>query len=149
MINIRELRRLASQGIPDGGGIRSTVWKLLLGYLPADRGLWFTELAKKRCQYKNFKDELLMNPVSFVFPLSEIDVNPLCFLCLEMFRVLNLFMPSQSEITRRLEKSAVTDQDDPNSEGSGLLSRSEIPEGEHPLSLGQSSIWNKFFQVSC
>lgn len=86
-----ELRRLASQGIPDGAGVRSSVWKvfyllsvnspdvsieircllmscnlfqLLLGYLPSDRALWPSEVAKKRSQYKDFKDELLMNPVS-------------------------------------------------------------------------------------
>lgn len=40
--------------------------QLLLGYLPPDRSLWSTELAKKRSQYKHFKDELLMNPVSHV-----------------------------------------------------------------------------------
>lgn len=61
-INLRDLRKIASQGIPDGAGIRSTVWKLLLGYLPSDRGLWSSELTKKRSQYKHFKDELLMNP---------------------------------------------------------------------------------------
>jgi hypothetical protein len=38
--------------------------QLLLGYLPPDRGLWSSELAKKRSQYKQFKEELLMNPVS-------------------------------------------------------------------------------------
>ncbi|KAL5781401.1 hypothetical protein ACOSP7_006430 [Xanthoceras sorbifolium] len=113
VINMREIRRIASQGIPDGGGVRSTVWKLLLGYLPPDRSLWSSELAKKRSQYKHFKDELLMNP---------------------------------SEITRRLEKSAICDPDESKSESSGLLSRSEIPQGEHPLSLGKSSIWNQFFQ---
>lgn len=41
--------------------------QLLLGYLPPDRGLWSSELAKKRAQYKHFKDELLMNPVSHVY----------------------------------------------------------------------------------
>lgn len=112
VINVRELRRLASQGIPDGAGIRSTVWKLLLGYLPTDRGHWSSELAKKRSQYKHFKEELLMNP---------------------------------SEITRRLGKSTSPD-DEPKSEGSGMLSRSEITHGEHPLSLGKTSIWNQFFQ---
>lgn len=40
------------------------VLQLLLGYLPNDRGLWASELAKKRSQYKAFKDELLVNPVS-------------------------------------------------------------------------------------
>jgi hypothetical protein len=28
-----ELRRIASQGIPDGAGIRSTVWKVINLYL--------------------------------------------------------------------------------------------------------------------
>jgi hypothetical protein len=35
-----------------------------LGYLPPDRSLWSSELPKKRSQYKRFKEELLMNPVS-------------------------------------------------------------------------------------
>ncbi|GLT28857.1 hypothetical protein SLA2020_037610 [Shorea laevis] len=113
VINMMELRRIALQGIPDGAGIRSTVWKLLLGYLPPDRGQWSSELAKKRSQYKHFKEELLMNP---------------------------------SEITRRLEKSVGCEKDESKSESSGMLSRSEISHGEHPLSLGQSSIWNQFFK---
>lgn len=62
VINMGELRRLAAQGVPEGAGIRATVWKLLLGYLPCERSLWSTELSKKRSQYKNFKDDLLMNP---------------------------------------------------------------------------------------
>ncbi|CAN6580157.1 unnamed protein product [Malus baccata var. baccata] len=113
VINLHELRRISSQGIPDGAGIRSTVWKLLLGYLPPDRGLWSSELAKKRSQYKHFKDELLMNP---------------------------------SEITRKMDNGATCDKDELKCQSKGLLSRSEIPHGEHPLSLGKSSVWNQFFQ---
>lgn len=30
VVNLKEVRRLASQGIPDGAGIRSTVWKVIL-----------------------------------------------------------------------------------------------------------------------
>ncbi|XVF37981.1 hypothetical protein REPUB_Repub20aG0058200 [Reevesia pubescens] len=115
VVNLRELRKIASQGIPDGAGIRSTVWKLLLGYLPPDRAQWLPELAKKRSQYRHFKEELLMNP---------------------------------TEITRRLEKSVGCDNDESKAESSGLLSRSQITHGEHPLSLGKSSIWNQFFQES-
>ncbi|MCI04243.1 TBC1 domain family member 13, partial [Trifolium medium] len=52
-----------------GGCIVCYGWKcsdgsLLLGYLPPDRGIWSSELAKKRSQYKQFKEEILMNPVS-------------------------------------------------------------------------------------
>ncbi|XP_043705003.1 TBC1 domain family member 13-like [Telopea speciosissima] len=113
VINLRELRRLASHGIPAGAGIRHTVWKILLGYLPCDRSLWATELTKKRSQYKRFKEELLVNP---------------------------------SEITRKLDKSAGLENDESKCERRGLLPRSEIPHGEHPLSLGTTSIWNQFFQ---
>ncbi|XP_071719657.1 uncharacterized protein [Rutidosis leptorrhynchoides] len=109
IINIGELQRLASLGIPDGAGIRSTVWKLLLAYLPKDKANWPSELAKKRSEYKNFKEDLLKNP---------------------------------SEVTRKLEESTSSE----NGEGKGLLSRSEIPEDEHPLSLGKTSVWNQFFQ---
>ncbi|CAI9776117.1 unnamed protein product [Fraxinus pennsylvanica] len=112
IINMGELRRITSQGIPDGAGIRATVWKLLLGYLPPDRALWPSELAKKRSQYKHFKEELLMNP---------------------------------SNITRQMEKSSL-ENSEPDGEDKGFLSRSEITHGEHPLSLGKSSIWNQFFQ---
>ncbi|WOH13512.1 hypothetical protein DCAR_0833022 [Daucus carota subsp. sativus] len=113
VISLTELRRLASQGIPDGAGVRSAVWKLLLGYLPGDRALWPSELAKKRSQYKNFKDELLLNP---------------------------------SEIARNKGNSINLDPDETRKENKGLLSRSEISHDEHPLSLGTTSAWNKFFQ---
>jgi hypothetical protein len=39
------------------------------------------------------------------------------------------------------------ENDDAKSESRYVLSRSKITHGEHPLSLGKSSIWNKFFQV--
>ncbi|XP_022761893.1 TBC1 domain family member 13-like isoform X4 [Durio zibethinus] len=75
VVNMRELRRIASQGIPDGAGIRSTVWKLLLGYLPPDRGQWLCELPKKRSQYRHFKEELLMNPDSEIIEQIDRDVK--------------------------------------------------------------------------
>nr|KAJ0220300.1 hypothetical protein LSAT_V11C200066180 [Lactuca sativa] len=128
IINIGELRQLCLLGIPDAAGIRSTVWKLLLAYLPTDKGLWSSELAKKRAQYKQFKENLLMNPTSFSM-------------------ILNVSVASQSEITRTFEVSASLKNGD-LSEGKGLLERSKIPHGEHPLSLGKTSIWNQFFQDS-
>ncbi|KAF5768270.1 putative Rab-GTPase-TBC domain-containing protein [Helianthus annuus] len=115
IINLGELRQLASLGIPDAAGIRSTTWKLLLGYLPIDKRMWSSELSKKRSQYKHFKEDLLMNP---------------------------------SEITRKLEDSTSPKNGDQIIVGKGLLARSKIPHGEHPLSLGKTSIWNQYFQDS-
>ncbi|WZZ53261.1 hypothetical protein YC2023_053368 [Brassica napus] len=53
VINMKELRSLALQSLPDSPGIRSTVWKLLLGYLPPERSLWSTELKQKRSHNGN------------------------------------------------------------------------------------------------
>ncbi|KAF6166412.1 hypothetical protein GIB67_034963 [Kingdonia uniflora] len=62
------------------------------------------------------------------------------------FGFLNVSVASQSEITRKLEKTAILENRGSRCEGSGFLPRSEIPQGEHPLSLGKASIWNQFFQ---
>lgn len=113
VINLGELRRLALQGIPDGAGIRSIVWKLLLGYLPNDRAFWAEELDRKRSQYKAFKEEFLLNP---------------------------------SEITRRQDESAGVHGEALDLEDKGFLARADISHGEHPLSLGKTSVWNQFFQ---
>ncbi|RXH78991.1 hypothetical protein DVH24_034198 [Malus domestica] len=205
VINLRELRRISSQGIPDGAGIRSTVWKLLLGYLPPDRGLWLSELAKKRSQYKHFKDELLMNPhphlryTHFVYVLmlhrptfcaiqhrrpycrpikfslelqwhTTVTQHAGCTLPLHPSRLYSIYSIGYvhgveefslivkglhkyigsnsplSEITRKMDNCTTCDNDELKCQGKGLLSRSEIPHGEHPLSLGKSSVWNQFFQ---
>ncbi|CAM0884230.1 unnamed protein product [Alopecurus aequalis] len=75
VIDLDELRMLAAQGVPDGAGVRSTVWKLLLGYLPNDRALWEQELAKKRSQYEAFQDEFLSNTYSEMTEQVDRDVK--------------------------------------------------------------------------
>ncbi|KAI5054886.1 hypothetical protein GOP47_0030031 [Adiantum capillus-veneris] len=62
LIQIAELQRLASEGIPDSGSIRAITWKLLLRYLPKSRDDWGIELDKKRAEYASFKEELLVTP---------------------------------------------------------------------------------------
>ncbi|KAF3337235.1 TBC1 domain family member 13-like isoform X1 [Carex littledalei] len=66
VVDLDELRKLASEGIPDVAGIRSTVWKLLLGYLPMDRHSWREELEKRRAQYMAFKNEFLLENMTEV-----------------------------------------------------------------------------------
>ncbi|XP_021912116.1 TBC1 domain family member 13-like isoform X2 [Carica papaya] len=61
-INVEKLQRIASTGFPDGGGMRATAWKLLLGYLPPSRDLWEKELTKNRQNYAKLKEELLLSP---------------------------------------------------------------------------------------
>ncbi|WZZ78478.1 hypothetical protein YC2023_099050 [Brassica napus] len=66
---MKELRSSSLQSLSDSPGIRSTVWKVLLGYLTPERSLWSTELKQKRSQYKHYKDELLTT--------SELNNTPL------------------------------------------------------------------------
>ncbi|EFJ15182.1 hypothetical protein SELMODRAFT_268784 [Selaginella moellendorffii] len=108
-IHLAELQRLASQGIPDVGGIRATSWKLLLGYLPRSRDGWDEEVSKKRAQYEAFKHEFLINP---------------------------------SEVTRR----TAGDQSGSLSSNKGFLPRHDVSHGDHPLSVGSTSVWNQFFK---
>ncbi|EIE25999.1 RabGAP/TBC protein [Coccomyxa subellipsoidea C-169] len=61
-IDLRQLRRLAFHGIPDKDGMRATAWKLLLGYLPPDRGEWESVLRQKRAAYQQFREELIIDP---------------------------------------------------------------------------------------
>ncbi|KAL5547850.1 hypothetical protein UlMin_003081 [Ulmus minor] len=61
-INLEKLQRLASAGLPDGGSLRATTWKLLLGYLPPSRDLWEKELTENRLKYAKLKEELLLSP---------------------------------------------------------------------------------------
>lgn len=41
----------SATGIPDEAGIRSTAWKVLLGYLPADKRKWRQVLLEQRKSY--------------------------------------------------------------------------------------------------
>ncbi|XP_019078706.1 uncharacterized protein LOC100264542 isoform X2 [Vitis vinifera] len=112
-INLEKLQRLASLGLPDGGGLRATAWKLLLGYLPASRDLWEKELTENRLKYAKLKEELLLSP---------------------------------AEYTRRKTEALDAMEQDVDSPADGPLTRQEISQEDHPLSLGKASAWHKYFQ---
>ncbi|XP_011622477.1 TBC1 domain family member 13 isoform X3 [Amborella trichopoda] len=113
VIDMERLQRLASFGVPDEGGFRATVWKLLLGYLPLERDSWDIELSKNRSKYAALKEELILNP---------------------------------SELTRRMEETSHFDMQGKENDEYGLLIRHKISHGDHPLSLGKTSVWHRYFQ---
>eukprot|EP01083_Nonionella_stella_P265434 899123_1 len=45
---------LVFSGIPDGSSLRSTCWKIMLGYLSDDRSEWPSQLANFRKVYRTF-----------------------------------------------------------------------------------------------
>ncbi|CAL5438847.1 unnamed protein product [Camellia sinensis] len=141
-INLEKLQRVASSGLPDGGGLRATAWKrprsdnlvivkksklkhfeipnsfviqLLLGYLPASRDLWEKELAENRLKYMKLKEELLLSPTEF--------------------------SRRNGEVFNSNQQCADGDVDGP-------LERQDISNEDHPLNLGKASVWHQFFQFT-
>ncbi|KAI7987228.1 TBC1 domain family member 13 [Camellia lanceoleosa] len=98
-INLEKLQRVASSGLPDGGGLRATAWKLLLGYLPASRDLWEKELAENRLKYAKLKEELLLSPTEFSRRNGEVlDSNQQC---------------ADSDVDGPLERQDISNEDHP------------------------------------
>ncbi|KAJ8455398.1 hypothetical protein OPV22_006545 [Ensete ventricosum] len=112
VINLDALRSIASCGHL-AEEFRSIVWKLLLGYLPAEKDLWEGELANNRLRYAELKRELLLNPSEFLIEEDETS--------------------NSSRVGR-------------DNEAGGLLCRREISNGDHPLCLGNGSVWNQYFK---
>ncbi|XP_044464452.1 TBC1 domain family member 13-like isoform X3 [Mangifera indica] len=127
-INLEKLQRIADTGLPEGGGLRATVWKLLLGYLPPSHDLWEKELRENREKHSKLKQELLLSP------------------CL-MVTVTNQNLKSrQSELTRIKDESLKSNEHSADNDADGLLRRHEISQEDHPLSLGKASVWNQHFE---
>ncbi|KAI7866029.1 rab-GTPase-TBC domain-containing protein [Spinellus fusiger] len=61
IIDTKTFQEACLYGIPDEVGVRSTAWKVLLGYLPPDKALWSSVLADQRLCYYVIKD-LLEDP---------------------------------------------------------------------------------------
>ncbi|KAJ6699784.1 TBC1 DOMAIN FAMILY MEMBER GTPASE-ACTIVATING PROTEIN [Salix purpurea] len=64
-INLEKVKRIANKGVPDGGGLRATAWKLLLCYLSPSRDVWEKELTENRQKYAKLKEELLLSPSAY------------------------------------------------------------------------------------
>ncbi|KAK7840292.1 uncharacterized protein LOC111988170 isoform X2 [Quercus suber] len=126
-INLEKLQRIASAGLPDGGGLRATTWKLLLGYLPPSRDLWEKELTENRQKYAKLKEELLLSPLPWTNGNLE---------------------SRQSELTRRKDEAFSYKEQHVDVDVDGPLRRHEISQEDHPLSLGKTSAWHQYFQYT-
>lgn len=59
--DIRRLRSLCFNGIPDCSGYRALSWKILLGYLTTNQNEWKRILRDKRQLYQQFIGEWSSN----------------------------------------------------------------------------------------
>ncbi|KAI8336134.1 rab-GTPase-TBC domain-containing protein [Chlamydoabsidia padenii] len=62
VIDLKEFREACFQGIPEDSGLRATAWKVLLGYLPADKRIWQSTIYDQRLSYYNLVKDLLEKP---------------------------------------------------------------------------------------
>lgn len=62
VIDLQNLRRLSSQGIPHAGSHRGVAWRVLLGYIPTDLSKWEEVLERDRSLYRNLVSELFVSP---------------------------------------------------------------------------------------
>lgn len=61
-VNMTLLKKLCFHGIPDEGGKRAMCWRLLLNYLPPKTCTWSEITTRKRELYKQFIEEMIVNP---------------------------------------------------------------------------------------
>ena len=61
-IDVASLRSLVFGGCPSETVLRSTLWRILLGYLPLQRDHWSRHVAHKRQQYTDFCAEFIIEP---------------------------------------------------------------------------------------
>lgn len=108
-VNLEKLQRIASTGIPAGGSLRATTWKVLLGYLPPSQDLWEKVLRENRSNYAKLREECILSP---------------------------------SQISNGEDEQAALSSGEP----AGPLRRHDVSDEDHPLSLGEASVWNRFFE---
>ncbi len=70
-INLQELRRLSSQGVPDDCSYRPVAWRILLGYLPLDTSKWQTVLDRDRLLYRTLVKELFVYSDDHDYPFES------------------------------------------------------------------------------
>ncbi|MED6120288.1 hypothetical protein PIB30_019439 [Stylosanthes scabra] len=119
-INLEKLQRIASTGIPDGGGLRATAWK----------DLWEEQLKESRQKYVNLKEELLQNPILVL-------VFTHCCIA-----------ESKSELIRKEGEELSSANQHEEGSSDGPLRRHEISQEDHPLSLGKTSLWSQYFKYT-
>ncbi|CAN0021830.1 unnamed protein product [Ectocarpus sp. 8 AP-2014] len=61
-----KLRGITSTGVPDHGGLRPILWRILLRCLPPNRPQWSAHLETQRALYARFVDDLVLTPAKIV-----------------------------------------------------------------------------------
>lgn len=66
LLDEARIRGITSTGVPDQGGLRPVLWRVLLRCLPANRLKWSEHLEAQRALYARFVDDLIKKPAKIV-----------------------------------------------------------------------------------
>ncbi|KAI3431527.1 hypothetical protein D9Q98_004577 [Chlorella vulgaris] len=150
VVDMQRLRALAFDGIPDNErGLRPVVWRLLLGLLPPERAQWERVLRRRRAEYAQFCEELILDPKHLAHTPAHLEAAP-----------GSKPNPLLSHSSGASNSSAANSDDGVpvghNSGGGGAAGASESAAGalarlalshdDHPLSTSSSSRWKAYFQ---
>lgn len=122
-IDMDELRRLAMGGVPTQEGMRAVTWKLLLNYLPRQTSQWEAELKRKRDQYQQFCDELIIDPKTTA-------------------------SSSSSAAAAAAAGAGASSSGGGDVTSCHPLQAQDVTQDDHPLSLNHGSRWLEYFKDS-
>jgi len=71
IVDLKKLRELCFRGVPEGGGRRAASWRILLGYLPANKSQWQEICRKRRDLYNQLIEEMIIATPEANSPVRE------------------------------------------------------------------------------
>lgn len=130
IINMDKIKKACFTGIPDDlNGLRSLLWKLLLGYLPPEREKWDSMLKQNRKNYDDFVFDYVKSKALKINPQKKNGSEKKDSSTGKEESKLN---NSTTSTTTTSKKAVIT------------LDASSME--DHPLSTSKNSEWNTFFK---
>lgn len=131
VVDLRAVAALAFAGVPEqDAGLRSIVWKLLMAYLPAERARWADTLRRKRLEYEQFCNELIVDLAALGKPPPDALLGT---------------SPSSIPVRSGGAAPSLTAADDSGG-SSSAVQRQSVTVHDHPLSTDDGSQWKAYFQ---
>ena len=131
LINLNKLRSICFTGIPDEiNGLRSLLWKVVLGYIPNNRSKWDSVLESNRKIYAEFVEEFLQVKQEKLAP--------------SVLEELGKLKKENQNLKQSNEEEEKLEGEQRNAKCIGLISLGE--EKEHPLSRDPKSAWCDYYK---
>ncbi|GMQ07039.1 hypothetical protein CsSME_00051400 [Camellia sinensis var. sinensis] len=167
-INLEKLQRVASSGLPDGGGLRATAWKR-----PRSDNLVIVNKSKLK-HFEIPNSFVIQASLGYSFMLCYVHIREPTWKPYQSTKLLLGYLPasrdlwekelaenrlkyvklkeelllSPTEFSRRNGEVLNSNQQCADGDVDGPLERQDISNEDHPLNLGKASVWHQFFQFT-